>query len=201
MHRRQRARTLVAALLFVAACGAVSATMSAGGAWASSQAVAVAARHRPSPTPTPTPPPPTPRPTPRPTPPTTPPPTPAPTPPPPPAPTPPPTSAATPPSTPPTIPAATAAVAARIPAAAATSESVAQPAGVGDIGTLPFAGNPFPNGSAQAFAIAPTPQQVTAADPGTPSDSQNFFLILVLAVMALPLLLVMTLLATVLTRR
>ena len=106
-----------------------------------------------------------------------------------------------PPSTPPTIPAATAAVAARIPAAAATSGSVAQPAGVGDIGTLPFAGNPFPNGSAQAFAIAPTPQQVTAADPGTPSDSQNFFLILVLAVMALPLLLVMTLLATVLTRR
>ena len=92
-------------------------------------------------------------------------------------------------------------VAARVPAAVATSASVAQPAGAGDIGRLPFAGYPFPDGSAQAIAIAPTPQQATAADPGTPSDSQNFFLILFLAVMALPLLLVMTLLATVLTRR
>src|SRR5207237_7095844 len=45
MHRRQRARALVAALLFVAACGAVSATMPAGRAWASGRAVAVAGRH------------------------------------------------------------------------------------------------------------------------------------------------------------
>ncbi len=78
---------------------------------------------------------------------------------------------------------------------------VAQPAGAGDIGALPFAGEAFPGGSAQAIAIDPTPQQATAADPGTASDTQNFFLLLVLAVMALPLLLVMALLATVLTRR
>jgi len=68
------------------------------------------------------------------------------------------------------------------------------------MGTLPFAGEPFPSGSAQAVAIAPEPQAASVADPGTP-DTQNVFLLLVLAVMALPLLLVMTLLATVLTRR
>ena len=34
MHLRQRARALAAALLVVGACGAVSAMMSAGGAWA-----------------------------------------------------------------------------------------------------------------------------------------------------------------------
>jgi len=85
--------------------------------------------------------------------------------------------------------------------AGATQAPVGQPASAGDIGTLPFAGEPFPGGSAQAVAIAPEPQAASAADPGTPSDTQNFFLLLVLAVMALPLLLVMTLLATVLTRR
>ena len=116
---------------------------------------------------------------------TSPPPTPKPTPPPTPNPTPPPTS--TPPPT--------------VPGGAATRAPVAQAAGASDIGTLPFAGEALPDGSAQAIAIDPTPQQATAADPGTASDTQNLFLLLVLALMALPLLLVMTLLATVLTRR
>src|SRR5256714_38559 len=132
----------------------------------------------PLPPPPPNPPPP---PTPRPTPPPTPAPSPEPTP----NPTPPPTS--TPPPT--------------VPGGAATRAPVAQAAGASDIGTLPFAGEALPDGSAQAIAIDPTPQQATAADPGTASDTQNFFLLLVLAAMALPLLLVMTLLATVLTRR
>ena len=88
-----------------------------------------------------------------------------------------------------------------VPGGAATRAPVAQAAGASDIGTLPFAGEALPDGSAQAIAIDPTPQQATAADPGTASDTQNLFLLLVLAVMALPLLLVMTLLATVLTRR
>jgi hypothetical protein len=191
MHLRHRARALVAALLIVGACGWVSGMTWNGGAWASSQTGDVAARPHPSPKPTPTPPPtprPTPPPTPKPTPPPTPPPTPVPTP----NPTPPPTG----------TPAPTAsATPAAHPGGTAPPGPVAQPAGAGDIGTLPFAGEAFPDGSAQAIAIDPTPQQATAADPGTASDTQNFFLLLVLALMALPLLLVMTLLATVLTRR
>jgi hypothetical protein len=50
-------------------------------------------------------------------------------------------------------------------------------------------------------AIAPTPQAANAADTGAPADTQNLFLLVTVAVLALPLLLVMTLLATVLTRR
>jgi len=57
-------------------------------------------------------------------------------------------------------------------------------------------------GSAQALAIAPTPQGGgTAADSGAPSDTPNLFLWFTLAIMAIPILLTMTLLATVLTRR
>jgi hypothetical protein len=57
-------------------------------------------------------------------------------------------------------------------------------------------------GSAQAVAIAPTPQSArTAADTGVPSDSPNLFLLFTLAIMAIPVLLTMTLIATVLTRR
>jgi hypothetical protein len=51
-------------------------------------------------------------------------------------------------------------------------------------------------------AIAPTPQgSRTAADTGTPGDSPNLFLLFTLAIMAIPILITMTLLATVLTRR
>jgi len=114
----------------------------------------------------------------------------------PPPPTPKPTPPPTPKPTPPPAPPPTA-----VPGPTATRGPVAQAAGASDLGTLPFAGEALPDGSAQAIAIEPTPQQATAADRGTASDTQNIFLLLVLAVMALPLLLVMTLLATVLTRR
>jgi hypothetical protein len=51
-------------------------------------------------------------------------------------------------------------------------------------------------------AIAPTLQGArTAADTGAPGDSPNLFLLFTLAIMAIPILVTMTLLATVLTRR
>jgi hypothetical protein len=51
-------------------------------------------------------------------------------------------------------------------------------------------------------AIAPTPQGArTAADTGAAGDSPNLFLLLTLAIMAIPILVTMTLLATILTRR
>ena len=183
MHLRHRARALTAALLVISACGWAGGMTSNAGVWASSQTDTVAARHHPSPTPTATPPPPTPKPTPPPTPRPTPSPAPVPTP----TPTPPPTATPAPTAT----------------ATPATAPGpLAQPAGASNVGTLPFAGEAIPGGSAQAIAIAPTPQQAAAlADAGTPSQVQNSFLLLVLAFLALPLLLVMTLLATVLTRR
>jgi hypothetical protein len=59
-----------------------------------------------------------------------------------------------------------------------------------------------PAGSAQALAIAPTLQGArTSTDSGAPGDSANLFLIFVVAIMGIPALLTMTLLATVLTRR
>lgn len=52
------------------------------------------------------------------------------------------------------------------------------------------------------MAIAPTPQgATTAADSGAPGDTPNLFLWFTVAIMAIPILLTMTLLATVLTRR
>jgi hypothetical protein len=52
------------------------------------------------------------------------------------------------------------------------------------------------------MAIAPTPQSArTAVDTGSSGDSPNLFLLFTLAIMAIPVLLTMTLLATVLTRR
>jgi hypothetical protein len=69
------------------------------------------------------------------------------------------------------------------------------------LGTLPFTAL-APTGSAQAVAIAPTPQgATTAADSGAPGDTPNLFLWFTVAIMAIPILLTMTLLATVLTRR
>jgi hypothetical protein len=59
-----------------------------------------------------------------------------------------------------------------------------------------------PSGSAQAAAIAPTPPDARiAADTGTPGDSPNLFLVFTIAIMAIPMLLTMALLAMVLTRR
>lgn len=52
------------------------------------------------------------------------------------------------------------------------------------------------------MAIAPTPQDASiTADTSTPGDSPNVFLVLTVTVMAIPVLLTLTLLATVLTRR
>jgi hypothetical protein len=69
------------------------------------------------------------------------------------------------------------------------------------LGTLPFTAL-APTGTAQAVAIAPTLQgAATAADSGAPGDTPNLFLWFTLAIMAIPILVTMTLLATVLTRR
>ena len=76
------------------------------------------------------------------------------------------------------------------------------PAAADSAGSLPFSGGPSIEGSAQAVAIAPTPQAVAAAaDAGAAFDSQSLFWLITAVVMAIPLLIVMTLLATVLTRR
>src|SRR2546425_448597 len=157
----------------MAACGSL------GHGAASSWALPVHAAHpHPSPTPTPTP-----RPTPTPTPRPTPTPTPVPTP----TPTPPPTPQPTPPPTPP-------------PTSAPTSPGVAV-AGAAGAGRLPLAGAPPAEGSAQAVALAPTVQGANAADTGSPPDTQSLFLLMTLVLLGVPALLVMTLLATVLTRR
>jgi hypothetical protein len=65
---------------------------------------------------------------------------------------------------------------------------------------LPLAAPPV-DGSAQAVAIAPMPQAANAADSAAPSDMQNLFLLVTVVALGIPALLVMTLLATVLTRR
>jgi len=50
-------------------------------------------------------------------------------------------------------------------------------------------------------AIAPTLKPAEAVDTGAPSDTQSLFLLVTAALLGIPALLVMTLLATVLTRR
>jgi hypothetical protein len=50
-------------------------------------------------------------------------------------------------------------------------------------------------------AIAPTLKPANAADTGGPPDPQNLFLLVTVVLLGVPALLVMTLLATVLTRR
>lgn len=68
--------------------------------------------------------------------------------------------------------------------------------------SLPYTGPPIQDGSAQAIAIAPTARaQTAAADDPVPSDSQNLFWLMMLAVIAVPAFIVMTLVATVLIRR
>jgi hypothetical protein len=56
-------------------------------------------------------------------------------------------------------------------------------------------------GSAQAVAIAPTLKPAVAVDTGAPSDTQSLFLLVTVVLLGIPALLIMTLLATVLTRR
>ena len=51
------------------------------------------------------------------------------------------------------------------------------------------------------MAIAPTPQGLNAADTGAPSDTQGLLLLVSAVALGIPTLIVMTLLATVLTRR
>jgi hypothetical protein len=74
-------------------------------------------------------------------------------------------------------------------------------ADAGTAGASPIAGRPPVEGSAQAVAIAPTPRTANAADTGGPPDTQNLFLVVTVVLLGVPALLVMTLLATVLTRR
>jgi len=174
MDLRQRGLALGGALLLAVPCATLGGVVLAGHAWASSSATAVKRPH-PSPTPSPSPTT-TPRPTPTPTP------TPRPTP----TPTPPPTPTATPRPTP-------------TPATSPTRAPTATPSAA-PIPSL-IAGAPPAEGSAQAVEIAPTPQAPSAVDVATPADTPDLFLMLTVAMLALPLLLVMTLLATVLTRR
>ena len=65
---------------------------------------------------------------------------------------------------------------------------------------MPAAGPPV-EGSAQAVAIAPTLKPADAVDPGAPSDTQGLFLLVTIVLLGIPALLVITLVATVLTRR
>ena len=67
-------------------------------------------------------------------------------------------------------------------------------------GRLPLAGAPQAEGSAQAVAIAPVAQAANAADTGSP-NTQSLFWLMTAVLLGIPVLLVMTLLATVLTRR
>ena len=113
-------------------------------------------------------------------------PTPRPTPTPVPTPTPTPTPVPTPPPTP--EPTSTPA-----PTPAPTAPPIAA-AVAGTAGALPA-------GSAQAVAIASTPQLANAADAGAPSETQTLLLLVTVVALGIPALLVMTLLATVLTRR
>jgi hypothetical protein len=86
------------------------------------------------------------------------------------------------------------------PVPAATPVASAAPAAANAV-ILPFSGGPSADGSAQAVAIAPTAEAAAATDAGATLDSQNLFWLITAAFMAIPLLIVMTLLATVLTRR
>ena len=94
-----------------------------------------------------------------------------------------------------------------VPTSAATSAPTLPRVGVADqqlAGTLPITAPPPADGLAQAVAIMPAAQAANAAvtaDPQGPSDTQSLFLLVTLALLGVPALLLMTLLATVLTRR
>jgi hypothetical protein len=178
MDLRRRGLTLAAALVLILACAALGGVVVVGGAWASSPPTVEPMRTHPTPTPSGTA---KPTPTPRPTPTPTPRPTPTPTP----RPTPTPTPVATPEPTPAPI--------------APTAAPIA--ADAGPAGTLPVAGPPPGDGSAQAVAIGPEAKAANAADAGPPSETQSLLLLVSLVALGIPALFVMTLLATVLTRR
>jgi len=86
------------------------------------------------------------------------------------------------------------------PSRAPTSQPVAAADATG-AGRLPLAGAPQAEGSAQAVAIAPVVQAANAADTGSPSGTQSLFWLMTAVLLGIPALLIMTLLATVLTRR
>jgi len=67
-----------------------------------------------------------------------------------------------------------------------------------DPGTVQVTG---PEGSTQAVAIAPTLKAANAADTRGPDDPQTLFLVVTVVLLGIPALVIMTLLATVLTRR
>jgi hypothetical protein len=170
--RRRRGSTRLRALASATLCALALVAASSAVVAASSSATTAAARHKPRPTPTATP---TPRPTPTPTPLPTRRPTPLPTP-----------ASGTPPPTP-------------APAPQPTG-SLAQPA---DLGVAPpIAGGPVPDGSTQAVAIGASQEAANGlAVVAPPQNANSTVLVAVLVLMAIPGLLIMTLLATVLTRR
>jgi hypothetical protein len=91
-------------------------------------------------------------------------------------------------------------VASAPPALPSIPPPAAAPALANDAIPPPPSGGPASEGSAQAVAVDPT-QAAAAADAGAVTDTQNLFWLISAALLAIPLLIVMTLLATVLTRR
>jgi hypothetical protein len=70
------------------------------------------------------------------------------------------------------------------------------------VGVPPAAAAEPVDGSVQAVAIAPSvPAAADAVDTGGAGDSQNLLLLFTVVFMAIPILVTMTLVATVLTRR
>jgi hypothetical protein len=77
--------------------------------------------------------------------------------------------------------------------------SLAQPADADE--ALPFTGSLNPDALPATAVLIPSAQAAAAVDSTDPSATQDFFLMIVLGLMALPLVLIMTLVATVLVRR
>ena len=94
----------------------------------------------------------------------------------------------------PPLPAATSGSA---PVAALNQDAPAAP----DQASLPFTGSPIGEQPSEGLAIAPKTQGLSAIDAGDPTQTQDLFWMMALAVMAIPGLLLMTLIATVLIRR
>jgi hypothetical protein len=90
---------------------------------------------------------------------------------------------------------------AAVPLAGQTSPPSTSLAPPDDASALPFTGAIAPNASTQAFAFEATPQGLTAVDAQSQPQTEDLLLLMVLAATALPLLVLMALLATVLTRR
>jgi hypothetical protein len=94
----------------------------------------------------------------------------------------------------PPLPAATSGSA---PVAALNQDAPAAP----DQASLAFTGPPIGEQAAEGVAIAPTVQGLSAIDAADPTQTQDLFWMMALAVMAIPGFLLMTLIATVLIRR